>query len=63
MAVQTSSFARTQKIRWRYEVRPAFSPALLLSLLVLTLFVARGAAQDRQLDWQTQVRTYCDAND
>ena len=63
MAVQTSSFARTKIIRWHYEVRPAPTSTLLLSLLVLTLFVARAAAQDRLTDWQTQVRTYCNAND
>ena len=63
MAVQTSSVARTKITRWRYEVRPAPISALSLSLLVLTLCVAQGAAQDRQLDWRTQVRVYCDASD
>jgi tetratricopeptide (TPR) repeat protein len=31
--------------------------------LVTIMFAAQAAAQDRQLDWQTQVRAYCDAND
>lgn len=62
MAVQRSSFARTQRLSWRYVVRSARTPALALGLVTI-LFVARAAAQDRPTDWQTQVRTYCNAND
>jgi Flp pilus assembly protein TadD len=50
-------------MRWRYVVRSARAPVLSLWVAVLSLFAARADAQEQQLDWQAQVRKYCDAND
>jgi len=63
MAVQTSSFADIERMRWCRAVRCVSTPLLLFSLLALTLLAVRAAAQEQQPDWQAQVRTYCDARD
>ena len=47
---------------WRYFVRSARTPVLWLGVAV-GIFVPRAFAQEQQLDWQVQVRKYCDAND
>jgi tetratricopeptide (TPR) repeat protein len=36
---------------------------LTIGLALLTLFAPRAAAQEQQVDWQVQVRKYCDASD
>jgi tetratricopeptide (TPR) repeat protein len=64
MAVQTASFARIERMRWRHVVRCVSTPVLSLCLIVLTLLATRAAGQEQQQpDWQAQVRNYCDASD
>jgi len=63
MPVQTASFARIERMRWRHVVRCVSSPALSLCLVVLTLPATRAAGQEQQSDWQAQVRKYCDVSD
>ena len=47
------------------SVRPLrqVAPVLTIGLVLLTLFAPREAAQEQQVDWQVQVRKYCDASD
>jgi tetratricopeptide (TPR) repeat protein len=63
MAVQTSSFAHIERIRWRYLVPTAPCAVLLVCLVVLTLRTPLAAGQDQQLGWQAQVRKSCEASD
>jgi tetratricopeptide (TPR) repeat protein len=63
MVVQIASFARIERMRWRHVVRCVSCPVLSLCLVVLTLLPCPAAAQEQQLDWQAQVRKYCDAGD
>src|SRR5260370_31471167 len=63
MVVHTAYLARIERVRRRHVVLREFGRVLLLCLVLLALLAARVAAQERQLDWQGQVRKYCDASD
>src|SRR6266446_6242507 len=63
MVVHTAYLARIERVRRRHVVLREFGRVLSLCLVLLALLAARVAAQERQLDWQGQVRKYCDASD
>src|SRR5260370_10365037 len=63
MVVHTAYLARIERVRRRHVVLRGFGRVLSLCLVLLALLAARVAAQERQLDWQGQVRKYCDASD
>jgi tetratricopeptide (TPR) repeat protein len=63
MAVQAASFAGVGRRRWRCVVLCVCTPVLGLGVALLSQSAPRAVAQELQLDWQAQVRKYCDAND
>src|SRR6267142_1102926 len=63
MGVQTASLTCVRRSRWRYSACYACASVLSLWVSALSLFVPRAFAQEQQLEWEIQVRKYCDAND
>src|SRR6266853_1289418 len=63
MAVQIPSLTCIGRSCWRYLPRYACASVLSLWVSALSIFAPRAFAQEQQLDWQVQVRKYCDVSD